>query len=42
MVKRYHGVENIDMGMMQQMMQIMQEVGSIEQSKKDAIRTISD
>ena len=41
MVKRYHGVENIDMGMMQQMMQIMQEVGSIEQSKKEQLEQLA-
>ena len=41
MVKRYHGVENIDMGMMQQMMLIMQEVGEIEQSKKDQLEQLA-
>ncbi len=41
MVKRYHGVENIDMGMMQQMMQIMQEVGSIEQEKKEQLEQLA-
>jgi len=41
MVKRYHGVENIDMGMMQQMMVIMQEVGAIEQSKKEQLEQLA-
>ena len=40
-LKRYHGVENIDMGMMQQMMQIMQEVGSIEQDKKEQLEQLA-
>ena len=33
--------KNIDMGMMQQMMQIMQEVGSIEQSKKEQLEQLA-
>ena len=41
MVKRYHGVENIDMGMMQQMMVIMHEVGEIEQSKKEQLEQLA-
>jgi hypothetical protein len=41
MVKRYHGVENIDMGMMRQMMQIMQQVGEIEQSKKAQLEQLA-
>ena len=41
MVKRYHGVENIDMGMMQQMFQIMQEVGRIEQDKKEQLEQLA-
>jgi len=41
MVKRYHGVENVDMGMMQQMMQIMEQVGSIEQSKKEQLEQLA-
>jgi len=41
MVKRYHGVETIDMGMMQQMMLIMHEVGAIEQSKKEQLEQLA-
>jgi len=41
MVKRYHGVENIDMGMMQQMMLIMQQVGDIEQTKKEQLEQLA-
>ena len=40
-VKRYHGVENIDMGMMQEMFNIMQQVSEIELNHKDALEQLA-
>jgi len=40
-VKRYHGVENIDMGMMQEMFNIMQQVSEIELTHKDALEQLA-
>jgi len=41
MVKRYHGVENIDIRIMAQMMIIMEKVGDIEQTKKAQLEQLA-
>ncbi len=40
-VKRYHGIERINPMMMQQMFQIMNEVGQIETNHKDALEQLA-
>ena len=41
MVKRYHGVESVSPQMMSEMFTIMQSVGKIEQSNKDALEQLA-
>ena len=40
-VKRYHGVQNINPMMMQQMFQIMGEVSQIESRNKEALEQLA-